>query len=137
MELSVEHTQGQVPVTVLRVDGKVDGSNYEELIHSGEEQYKSGTRNLLLDLSLVSFLSSAGLVAIHRLALIMRGENKPVPESGWQAMHDVSSDLNQGKQSHLKLLNPQDKVMKSLNMAGFTDFFDVFYDREAAIASFH
>ena len=136
MEIKIDQRQGKVSVTVLSVSGSVDGSNYQELIIKGKDLVSSGTSHLLLDLTNVSFLSSAGLVALHRLALILRGEDRPVPESGWEAMQEISSDLDQGFQKNFKLLNPQPKVAKSLNMAGFTDFFEIYTDLDTAIASF-
>jgi anti-anti-sigma regulatory factor len=136
MEMEVEQRQGSVPVTVLKLRGNIDGSNYQQLIHKGDELYQVGTRNLLLDLSEVPFLSSAGLVALHRLSLTLRGSSDPEPESGWQALGDISKDVDQGYQANLKLLNPQTRVMKTLDMAGFSNFVEVFQDADAAIASF-
>ena len=39
----------------------------------------AGTRQLVIDLSNVSFLSSSGLVALHSAALVMRGDEPPSP----------------------------------------------------------
>jgi anti-anti-sigma regulatory factor len=142
MEMEVEQRQGAegylrpVTVTVLKLRGNVDGSNYQQVIQKGDELFKTGTRNLLLDLSEVPFLSSAGLVALHRLSLTLRGNSDPEPESGWQALGDISKDVDQGFQANLKLLNPQPRVMKALDMAGFSNFLEIFQDADAAIAAF-
>ncbi len=136
MEMEVEQRQGSVTVTVLKLKGNVDGSNYQQVIQKGDELYQTGTRNLLLDLAAVPFLSSAGLVALHRLSLTLRGSSQPEPESGWQALGDISKDLDQGYQANLKLLNPQPRVMKTLEMSGFTNFLEIFQDADTAIATF-
>jgi anti-anti-sigma regulatory factor len=39
-------------------------------------------------------------------------------------------------QQQVKFLNPQPKVERVLKMAGFDQFFEIFSDQEAAIASF-
>jgi anti-anti-sigma regulatory factor len=136
MEMEVEQRQGSVTITVLKLIGNVDGSNYHQVIQKGDELYRAGTRNLLLDLSEVSFLSSAGLVALHRLSLSLRGISDPEPESGWQALGDISKDVDQGRQANIKLLNPQARVMKTLEMSGFSNFLEIFQDVDEALAAF-
>ena len=61
-------------MTILELDGKLDGSNYMQLVDEAARIYLNGARNLLIDLSKLTFLSSAGLAAIHKTALIFRGQ---------------------------------------------------------------
>jgi anti-anti-sigma regulatory factor len=136
MEMIVEQRQGPVLITLLRLNGNVDGSNYQQLVQKVEELFRNGTRYLLLDLSGVPFLSSAGLVALHRLTLTLRGSSEPEPESGWQALGDITKEIDQGYQANLKLLNPQPRVMKTLEMSGFTNFIEIYQDETTALASF-
>ena len=37
MEITSMQKQGQVPVTILQLDGKLDGSNYMELVEEAKE----------------------------------------------------------------------------------------------------
>jgi anti-anti-sigma regulatory factor len=142
MEMEVEQRQGAegyflpVTVTVLKLIGNVDGSNYHQVIQKGNELYRSGMRKLLLDLSQVSFLSSAGLVALHRLSLMLRGISDPEPESGWQALGDISKDVDEGYQANLKILNPQPRVLKTLEMSGFSNFIEIYQEADKAISAF-
>ncbi len=136
MEMTVSRVEGRVPVTILRVSGDVDGATYEALIRKGRELHAAGARDLLIDLGGVRYLSSAGVVALHHLALLMRGEQPPDPESGWEALHAVAREQASGPQPHLKLLNPQPKVDKVLDMVGFKAFIEVHADQAAAVASF-
>ena len=136
MSITVEQVQGDVPVTILSTHGDLDASNYQELIASARELYSSGTRDLLLDMSSTPFMSSAGIVAIHAVALLMRNEQPPDPESGWEAFHAIDRDLESGRQQHVKLLNPQPRVERALEKTGLKGIFDIFTDRETAIASF-
>lgn len=134
MEIAFYQAQGRVPVTVLQPRGSLDASNYKELIAKGQEVCDAGTRYILLDLGGVSFMSSSGLVALHSIAMMLRGE--ALPESGWDAFRAIGQDSDRGVQQRVKLLNPQPNVDKVLTVAGFKQFFEVHTDAETAIASF-
>lgn len=138
LNVTVNNVEGQVPVTVLRLEGEVDASNYESLIVQTQALYADGVRNLLLDLAKLSFVSSSGLVALHNMALIMRGETLENAQEGWRAFHAISRDLKKasGPETHFKLLNPQPLVYKVLDTAGFTKVITVFDDEETAVAAF-
>jgi anti-anti-sigma regulatory factor len=136
MQMTVETAQGRVPVAVLSVSGDLDASNFEDVIAKARELYQAGARYLLLDLTNVPFMGSSGVVAIHSIAMLLRGDAPPDPEMGWQAFHTIDSDRQGGKQEHVKLLNPQPKVNRTLQMTGMDEFFEIFTDREAALASF-
>ncbi len=135
IELKVETVQSPTAVTILRPQGRVDGSTYESLIARARQLIEAGAQRLLLDLGEVSFLSSAGLVALHSIALMVRGENPPDEQSGWDALYAIGRDSS-GKQANLKLLNPPEKVLQTLDRAGMTSFFDIFIDEATALASF-
>jgi len=107
MNISVSQAQGSVPVTVLKVDGQLDGQNYQDLIAKAQELYNSGSRDFLLDLSDLTYISSAGLVALHSVALLTRGEELPDFEGGWSAYRSMGRSAEAGVQKHVKLLNPR------------------------------
>lgn len=136
MNITVEQVQGMVPVTVLCTHGPLDRSNYEALIAKAKELYQAGSRDLLIDMSDTAFMSSAGLVALHAIALLMSGKKPPDPEAGWDAFRAIDRDRSSGVQQHVKLLNPQPQVDKALGTTGMKQFFDIYADREEAIASF-
>ena len=73
MNISISNAQGKVPVTVIKLDGELDGQNYQDLINKARDLYQSGTRNFLIDLSDLTYVSSAGLVALHTVALLASG----------------------------------------------------------------
>ena len=89
MQMTVDHVQSRVPVTVLTIHGDIDASNYEQVIAKARELYAAGARRLLLDLSDVPFMGSSGVVALHSIALLMRGETPPDPDAGWQVFHSI------------------------------------------------
>jgi anti-anti-sigma regulatory factor len=136
VDIQLEPAQGRVPVTVLRVHGDIDRSNYEALVQHIQDAYQAGTRDVLLDLREVGYMSSAGLVAMQGIIKILRGDAPPNPEDGWGALHSLDKLRDGTKQQHFKLLSPQPAVAKSLDMVGFTDFIDVYDDEATAVASF-
>jgi anti-anti-sigma regulatory factor len=136
LNISISTEEGRVPVTVLQVTGQLDGQNYQELIAKARDLYKAGARALLLDMSGLTYISSAGLVALHAIALTMRGEAPPDPEQGWAAVKSADRSRQGGIQKHIKLLNPRPEVASVLDMVGFTTFFEIFSDRAKAVAAF-
>ncbi|HEX9333049.1 MAG TPA: STAS domain-containing protein [Anaerolineales bacterium] len=136
MNISVSRAQGIVPVTVIRMDGQLDGQNYQQLITTAQELYNAGSRDFLLDLSDLTYISSAGLVALHSVALLTRGERLPDTESGWSAYRSMGRSSEGGIQKHVKLLNPRSEVMNVLDMVGFGNVFEIFTNLDEAVNSF-
>jgi anti-anti-sigma factor len=136
MEIAVEQATGNARVMVLKPAGNLDAATYQELIAAGERAVQGGAQNLLLDLSGVSYMSSAGLVALHRLALLMRGEAPLEAESGWEAMNAIRRDADRGVQEHFKLCNPQPRVAHVLKLAGFDGMVEIYDDLDQAVQSF-
>jgi anti-anti-sigma regulatory factor len=134
MEIEVAIHEAREPVAVMSIKGNVDASNYVEVINQAQEIYKRPVHNLLLDLSEVPFISSAGLVAIHKISLIYSGGQQEVEQEGKETRPDFTHNANARKR--VKLLNPQPGVDKTLEMAGLKLFFKVFDDLESAIQSF-
>jgi anti-anti-sigma regulatory factor len=136
MQVTVDQVQSRLPITVLAIQGDIDGSNYDQLIAKVRELYAAGMRYLLLDLSNVPFMGSSGVVALHSIALLMRGETPPDPAHGWQAFRAIDQSRGSGVQQQVKLLGPQPKVNRTLQMTSMSDFFEIYTDKQAAIASF-
>ncbi len=136
MEITILTQQGAVPVTVMKPHGDVDASNYAQLVSKVEALQKEGAKDFILDLSDVPFMSSAGLVALHSIALMLRGAAPADPESGWVALKSIDRSREAGMQKHVKLLQPQQYVAETFDKAGFTQFFEIFSDLRQAVASF-
>lgn len=136
MEMKSSAIAGSPTTVVLSLDGELDTTNYLDVIERVRQLYDGGARQLVLDLSDLTFLSSSGLVSLHSAALIMRGEQPPDPELGWSAFHALASDIDRGYEACCKLVNPQGRVRKTLEMTGFSSFLQVFDTTEAAVQSF-
>jgi anti-anti-sigma factor len=137
MVTKVDRIEGAVPVTVMSLDGELDASNYLRLVDDVRELYASGTRNLLLDLSDLSFMASSGLVALFSVVKVMNGEQPPDPEYGWGAFREVSRGLESSDvQTAVQLCCAQPAVAEVLQRTGLDRLFKSHTDRDSAVASF-
>jgi anti-anti-sigma factor len=136
MQITVSQEQGNVPVTVLKLSGQLDGQTYGNLIAKAQEVYKNGAASILLDMEELTYISSAGLVSLHTIALLLNGQEMPDPEQGWSAFKSMDRSREGGTQVHVKLLNPRPEVASVLEMVGFSAFFEIFSDRQQALESF-
>jgi anti-anti-sigma regulatory factor len=127
---------GDGSTAVISVSGELDASNFQSLIDVGQELRAAGAERLVVDLSGLTYMASSGLVALYSLAVIMRGEQPPDPEEGWSAFHAIGTDADAGPDKTVKLLGPQPHVGRVLERTGLTRFFDVYLDRDTALASF-
>jgi anti-anti-sigma factor len=132
MNITVSHEQGRVPVTVLHIDGDVDSSNYEQLDQVADTQIKAGTQYILVDLTEVGFISSAGFRSFTK---IFKGLRSQSMDESDQEMH---KGINSGvyKSPYFKLFKPSRLVAETLKIAGFDMILEVHDNLNAAIASF-
>jgi anti-anti-sigma regulatory factor len=133
---TTEEVAGRVPITVVTLDGELDASNFERLIDDVAGLYERGTRNLLIDMSGLTFLASSGLVALHSIVRILHGEPPPDPEAGWGALHELGNAIEGGTQREVQLAGPQPAVARVLQRTGLDQLFIVHESRDAAIAAF-
>jgi anti-anti-sigma regulatory factor len=136
MQINVSTQQGRVQVTVMQLNGDLDASNYTEAIQKAQELYEGGARNLIVDLSNVPYMSSAGLMAMHTLALVFGGGLPAKMEGGRTSFRAVDQQRDAAAREHVKLLNPQAKVEQVLEMVGLKQFFQVFKELQSAVDSF-
>ncbi len=135
LEITVSQEQGSVPVTVIHLHGKMDGSNFNDLIAAATKAYQGGARHILLDLAGLEYMSSAGLVSIHTITRLLKGESTESMD-GWSSLRAIDQERGGGKQRLVKLLNPQAKIAKTLEMSGFQQMFEIHTDLAGAVASF-
>jgi anti-anti-sigma regulatory factor len=131
MEISVSVEQAKEPIAVMRLKGNLDASNFVEVVTKAQEIYKKPARNLIIDLSEVPYISSAGLVAIHKIALLYSGVPQEVQENNRPDFTHSST-----ARRHVKLLSPQPVVDQILDTAGLKLFFKIFHDLDSALQSF-
>jgi hypothetical protein len=132
MEIEVSQEQGRVPVTVFRIKGAIISD--AELSAKAEDAFRKGTRDLLLDLTEVPYMSSQGLRGLHFIYTLLRTD---APGESDQA---VKTGIAAGtfKSPHLKLFGATDKTLEVLKITGYDMFLEIFAKDKfnQAIASF-
>ena len=136
MNISVSQAQGRVPVTVIKLDGQLDGQTYQDLIAKAKEIHAGGGRDFLLDMTDLTYISSAGLVALHSVALLTQGAELPDTDQGWSTLRSMGKTSGSTVQRHIKLLNLRDEIKSVLDMVGFGNVFEIFTDLDEAVKSF-
>ena len=132
MDITVSQEQGRVPVTVFHVTGDINMATAGQLQAQARRAYEAGTRNLLLDLTEVPYMSSAGIRAMNDIFNLLRTD---APAESEAAMRKGLSD-GTFKSPHLKLLNPTRHVLEVLSMAGIDMFLEIHRNLKDAIASY-
>ncbi|NOH00919.1 MAG: STAS domain-containing protein [Chloroflexi bacterium] len=123
-------------VTVMHIQGDVDSSTYLNVIDKAQQAYDDGARNLLLDLSKVPYVSSAGLMALHTVARIFMGQPVNTKEGGRPTFRAIHPQQDASIRNYVKLLSPQPAVMQVLDVVGLSQFLEIFSDLEIALDSF-
>lgn len=131
MQIDVTLHQDREPIAVMRLHGEINASNFMLVADKAQELYMNPARHLIIDLSEVPSISSTGLAAIHKIALLYSG----VPQKVQENANPDFTHSNSARR-HVKLLNPQPEVDKTLESAGLKLFFKVFHDLDSAVASF-
>ena len=131
MEITISIHQTDDPVAIMHITGAIDASNIVGMVNKAQEIYKNPARNLIIDLSDVPYISSAGLVAIHKIALHYSGVYQEVEE---KSRPDFTH--SQDARKRVKLLKPQPGVAETLETTGMKFFFKVFDDLDSALKSF-
>jgi anti-anti-sigma factor len=139
MNFSVDQADGRVAVTILRLEGDLDASNFESVIEEGGRLCAEGTTDLLIDMRKVPFMGSSGLVALHAIAMQLNGGEAPSTEAGWEAHHAIARSVEEGLQPHLRVLlsdDPASPLARVMDRTGMNRFIGVFTDEAEAVAAF-
>lgn len=131
MEINVSYHQGNEPVAIMQLNGDLNASTYMQVSEKAQELFMNPARYLLLDLSEVNSISSAGLTALHKIALLYSGASQQIQE-GFNPNLTHSSNARK----FVKLVNLQPEVERTLEVAGFKLFFKIYKDLDSALASF-
>ena len=113
-DVSLSQAQGRVPVTIMSLKGSFDSAGADTFDARTREIVDSGARDVLIDMGQVSYMSSVGLRSIHTLFYHLH------PEGSEEYRLILEEGVRKGtyKAPHLKLLNPQKRVLESLKAVG-------------------
>ena len=118
LKISSENTQADVPVTVFRLRGWLDAQSEEQLLEAARTAYDGGARYLLIDMSDLDTLTSAGMRALQKVYQIFTPKE------------------DQFKMAHLKLCNAPPQIYNVLGITGFVQNIPMYESQEAALQSF-
>ena len=128
LSITTSQVQGNVTVTILHLGGHLHGSTENQLLDYARQSYEDGAKHLLLDLTDLEVLSSAGLRAIQNIFKLL------TPPSDMELIHKHSEEPY--KSAYLKLVCHNPQIYYILNITGFMQNLLVFNNMEEAIKSF-
>jgi len=126
--INTTQAQGNLPVTILHLSGHLHGETERELIDTARQVHGEGTKHLLLDLSGLEVLTSAGLRAIQIIFNLL------TPQRDMTLIHQHGDEPY--KSPYFKLVCPNPQIYYVLNIAGFLQNILIYNDLDEAISSF-
>jgi anti-anti-sigma regulatory factor len=141
MKISITKTEQPIPIVILHLEGILDGASHQNLTEKAKNLFAAGARDIILDLSDLTFISSSGLGALHQVALLFQGKPRSHPDERWAGYRwatyrNIKRDHDLRHQEHVKLLSPSREVREVLYMVGFDSLFDIFVHMPQALNSF-
>lgn len=132
MDVTVTLESGRVPITVIHIAGNTDSASADTFEQKVMEVIDGGARHVVLDLSKVPYMSSAGLRVLQNVFDKLRSL------SADESDKEMYRKINEGSftSPHLKLLNPTKEVIEVLKMTGFDMLVSIENDLSTAVASF-
>jgi anti-anti-sigma factor len=128
LSITTSQIQGDITVTVIHLSGHLHGSTEGQLLEHARQKCEDGVKHLLLDLSGLEVLSSAGLRAIQNIFKLF------TPSA------DVELIRQHGavpyKSPYFKLLCPNPQIYYVLNITGFMQNLLVYNNMDDAVKSF-
>jgi anti-anti-sigma factor len=118
LRISTEELQADLPVTVFHLRGWLDAQSEEQLLEAARNAYDGGARYLLIDMSDLDTLTSAGMRALQKVYQIFTPRE------------------DQFKLAHLKLCNAPPQIYNVLGITGFLQNIPMYESQDAAIHSF-
>lgn len=128
LTITSSEIQGDAPAIVLHLSGHLHGETESALLDRVQQAQAQGVKHLLLDLSGVDVLTSAGLRAIHNIFNLFtpRRDAEVIQQHGDEPY----------KSPYFKLVCPNPDVYYVLNIAGFLQNILIYNNLEDAVNSF-
>lgn len=144
LDILVSEKMGNVPVTVLYLSGELDAKTQKDLQAKAEQVIAGGAKNMILEMSGVTYLGSAGVRIMHATACKLEvGEagagiyDEFVKQAAEIASKPEAGESGEWERSaHLKLVKPSAEADKVLKALGFDRYFPIYSDLDEAVNSF-
>ena len=130
MDVTVSQAHGRVPVTIFGITGAVTDNRELEAIT--QVAYDGGARSIVLDLTAVPYMATAGLRALHAIFTLLRADTPEESDAATKTGIAAGTFMS----PHLKLVGPSAHVLEVLKAAGYDMFLEIHRDVNQAVASF-
>ena len=117
LKIVSETKQARVPVTVFHVSGWLDAQSEEQFLGTARLAHDEEARYLLIDMSDLDTLTSAGMRAI-------------------QKVYQMFTPPGEGKSARLKLCNAPPQIYNVLGITGFLQNIPMYESMASALESF-
>jgi anti-anti-sigma factor len=117
LHIGISREEGGKAVRVLRLNGSLDANTQSQLESTAKQAIDDGAEYLLLDMSGLEYLGSAGVRAIHAVTNLLSPEDPSI------------------RSDRLKVLSPSPAAAKVFKTLGFDAFIDVHNSIDEAIAA--
>ncbi|HAV75743.1 MAG TPA: hypothetical protein DCX53_00150 [Anaerolineae bacterium] len=117
-KISSEQVQASVAVTVFHVSGWLDAQSEGQLLETARLAHDEGARYLLIDMSGLDTLTSAGMRALQKVYQMYTPKDEQV------------------KVAHLKLCNAPPQIYNVLGITGFLQNIKMYESLDDAVESF-
>lgn len=128
LTITTSQIQGDVSVTVFHLKGHLHGSTESDLLDRARQAREDGVKYLLLDLSELDVLASAGLRAIQNIFKLF------TPPEDAELMQKHGEEPY--KSPYMKIVCPNPQIYYIFNIAGFLQNILVYNNLEEASNSF-
>ena len=128
LTITTSQVQGDVEVTILHLKGHLHGATERELLDRASQSYEDGSKHLLLDLSELEVLASAGLRAIHSIFKLV------TPQSDLEIIQRHGEEPY--KSPYIKIVCPNPQIYYILNITGFLHNIPIYNNMDEAVKSF-
>jgi anti-anti-sigma factor len=128
LTITTSQIQGDVSVTVLHAAGHLHGATEKDLVDRARQAYEDGIRHLLLDMSELEVLSSAGLRAIQTIFKLF------TPDSDVEVMRQHGEEPY--KSPYFKIVCAKPEIYYILNITGFLQNILIYNNLKDATDSF-
>lgn len=118
LKIQSEQMQADVPVTVFHIRGWLDAQGEAQLLESAREAHEGGAEYLLIDMSDLHTLTSAGMRALQKVYQIFTPKD------------------DNFRVAHLKLCNAPPQIYNVLGITGFLQNIPMYESMAAALESF-
>ena len=118
LQIGIAREEGEKAVSVMRLKGSLDANTHGILEDKARDEIDGGAQYLILDMSSLDYLGSAGMRSIHAVTNLLSPEDPSM------------------RSPKLKILNPSPAAEKVFKTLGFDAFIDTHSNVDDAIASF-